>query len=128
MLLPGCPVLEDLAVCHGDFDGPPYCISSRTIKKLSLHYDCESVVDTMHHMSFDAPSLVSLDYSDYAFCLYPQVNLVSLVEARLDIRISRNIEMPDVSGLIKGIGNVETLHLSPDSVDVSLSLSFFETL
>ncbi|KAL1226347.1 F-box/LRR-repeat protein [Cardamine amara subsp. amara] len=72
----------------------------------------------MHHMSFDTPNLVSLDYSDYALCHYPQVNLESLVEARLDICISRNIERPDVSGLIKGIGTVETLHLSPDSVDV----------
>ncbi|XP_010513740.1 PREDICTED: F-box/LRR-repeat protein At3g60040-like [Camelina sativa] len=72
-------------------EGYPYCISSRTIKKLSVHYDCKFAVDTMQSMSFDAPSLVSLDYSDYALAVYEQVNLESLVEARLDLRYTDRV-------------------------------------
>ncbi|KAG7566396.1 F-box domain [Arabidopsis suecica] len=119
VLLPGCPVLEELVLRYKSYEGFPYCISSRTIKKLSVHYDCEFAIGTISGMSFDAPSLVSLDYSDYALAEYAQVNLESLVEARLDLRYTKNVERLDVSGLIKGICNIETLHLSPDSVDVS---------
>ncbi|KAG7566395.1 F-box domain [Arabidopsis suecica] len=118
VLLPGCPVLEELVLRYKSYEGFPYCISSRTIKKLSVHYDCEFAIGTISGMSFDAPSLVSLDYSDYALAEYAQVNLESLVEARLDLRYTKNVERLDVSGLIKGICNIETLHLSPDSVDV----------
>ncbi|XP_010445400.2 PREDICTED: F-box/LRR-repeat protein At3g60040-like [Camelina sativa] len=118
VLLPGCPVLEDLVVRHKYFEALPYCISSRSIKKLSVHYDCELEIGPDSIMSFDAPSLVSLDYSDYALAIYEQVNLASLVEAKMDIRYSKRIERPDVSSLIEGICNVETLHLSPGSADV----------
>ncbi|VVB06300.1 unnamed protein product [Arabis nemorensis] len=76
VLLPGCPVLEELSVHHEDFEGMPWCIASKTIKKLSVYYDVESEVDFMAHgMSFDASNLVSLDYYDYALYKYPQVNL-----------------------------------------------------
>ncbi|KAL1196585.1 F-box/LRR-repeat protein [Cardamine amara subsp. amara] len=120
VLLPGCPVLEELYVRHEEFEGIPFCISSRTIKKLSVHYDCESEIDFMDDrgMSFDAPSLVSLDYFDYALAEYPKVNLESLVEARLDLHYSKIIKRPNISGLIMGIRNIETLHLSPASADV----------
>ncbi|CAN6898927.1 unnamed protein product [Brassica oleracea var. botrytis] len=69
-------------------------------------------------MSFDTPSLVSLDYSDFALEEYTDMNLASLVEARLDIHYSKIIKKPNLSGLIIGISNVETLHLSPASADV----------
>ncbi|CAL9245721.1 unnamed protein product [Arabidopsis halleri] len=118
VLLPGCPVLEELVVRHENCEAFPFCIASRTIKKLSVHYDCEFGIGNMSYMSFDAPSLVSLDYSDYALAEYPQVNLESLVEARLDLRYSERIEKPDITGLIIGISNIETLHLSPGSADV----------
>ncbi|KAL0733101.1 hypothetical protein Bca4012_009311 [Brassica carinata] len=39
-------------------------------------------------LSFDAPSLVSFDYSDDALHEYAPVNFGSLVEARLDIRLN----------------------------------------
>uniref|UniRef100_A0A0D3AED6 FBD domain-containing protein n=1 Tax=Brassica oleracea var. oleracea TaxID=109376 RepID=A0A0D3AED6_BRAOL len=83
VLLPGCPVLEELSVY-------------------------------MPGMSFDAPNLVSLDYSDYA----------------LEFR-----RRPDMSGLINGISNVHTLILTPASADVisrcvkhGLSLPVFKNL
>ncbi|KAG7561504.1 F-box domain [Arabidopsis thaliana x Arabidopsis arenosa] len=96
----------------------PFCISNHSIKKLSVHYDAESEIDYMSGLSFDTPSLVFLDYFDYALHEYTSVNLESLVEARLDICYSKKITRPDISGLITGISNVKTLHLSPDSVDV----------
>ncbi|CAA7017421.1 unnamed protein product [Microthlaspi erraticum] len=117
VLLPACPVLEELSILHGDFEGHPYCISSRSIKKLSVRYYCEFYLRVMTGMSFDTPSLVSLDYSDHAMSVYTPLNLESLVEARLDICYSPKRE-PDVSALLIGMSNVETLHLSPASADV----------
>ncbi|XP_019093213.1 PREDICTED: F-box/LRR-repeat protein At1g06630-like [Camelina sativa] len=69
-------------------------------------------------MSFDAPSLVFLDYSDYALCSYPQVNLKSLVEARLDLRYHSEVNRPNIWGLLTGISHIKTLHLSANSADV----------
>ncbi|KAF3590446.1 hypothetical protein DY000_02020630 [Brassica cretica] len=115
VLLRGCPVLEELYVRHENCEGTPFCICSSTIKKLSVYYDFELL---RGGMSFDTPSLVSLNYRDYALEEYTDVNLASLVEARLDILYSIRIKDPDLSGLIIGISNVEILHLSPGSADV----------
>lgn len=75
-------------------------------------------------LSLDAPSLVSFDYSDHALYEYTPVNFGSLVEARVDIRYNRKVVKPDISGLMIGISNIETLHLSPASTDVSFFLLF----
>ena len=57
-----------LSVRHVNCERIPFCISSRSIKKLSVYYnfELETVITDMPGMSFDAPNLVSLDYSDYA--------------------------------------------------------------
>ncbi|KAG2258569.1 hypothetical protein Bca52824_077863, partial [Brassica carinata] len=102
VLLRGFPLLEELFVRHEKCEGTPFYIYNPTIKKLSVYYDFGLVRDG--GMSFDTPSLVSLDYSDYA--------------ARLDIRYTKRIKKLDLSGLIIGIRNVHTLHLSPASTDV----------
>ncbi|KAJ4904978.1 F-box family protein [Raphanus sativus] len=135
VLLPGCPVLEELSVRHVNYEGISYCISSRSIKKLTVYYNFETWITEMPGMSFDAPNLVSLDYSDYALEEYPQVNLESLVEARLNIKYSKLIKWPDMSGLINGISNVRALHLTPASTNVisrcvkhGLSLPVFKNL
>ncbi|XP_018459596.1 F-box/LRR-repeat protein At1g06630 [Raphanus sativus] len=135
VLLPGCPVLEELSVLHVDFVGVPFFISSRSIKKLSVSYKLESEITTMPGMSFHAPNLVSLNYSDYALEEYPQVDLESLVQAWLNIHYSKLIKRPDMSGLINGISNVHTLHLTPASTNVisrcvkhGLSLPMFKNL
>ncbi|XP_018488041.2 F-box/LRR-repeat protein At3g60040-like [Raphanus sativus] len=117
VLLPGCPVLDELTVVH-KYDLYPYRISSQSIKKLTVYYDCEVGLDYMSVMSLDAPSLVSLDYTDYAMSEYPLVNLKSLLKAKLNLSSSGKIKKPDLTGLITGISNVETLHLSPASADV----------
>ena len=121
VLLPGCPMLEELTVVHKTDFYPNYRISSQTIKKLTVFYCYDFGIDDGSRISFDAPSVVSLNYTDYALYEYPLVNLGSLVKAKLDISYSKtNIKRPDLSGLLVGISNVETLHLSPDSTDVSL--------
>ncbi|KAG7561482.1 F-box domain [Arabidopsis thaliana x Arabidopsis arenosa] len=117
VLLPGCPVLEEFFVYHDGFEGWPYRISSQTIKRLLVQYDDFEIGNTSF-MSIDAPNLLFLDYSHYALSEYQQVNLASLVEARLDIQYTKIINRPDITGLIIGISNVETLRLSPESVHV----------
>ncbi|KAJ4896977.1 F-box family protein [Raphanus sativus] len=115
VLVAGCPVLEELFVRHEEMEAHPYYISSRTIKKLSVQYSGRE--DYESGLSLDAPSLVSFDYSDHALYEYTPVNFGSLVEARLDIRYSKEVDKPDISGLMIGISNIETLHLSPASAD-----------
>ncbi|CAN6898925.1 unnamed protein product [Brassica oleracea] len=119
VLLPGCPMLEELTVVHKTDFYPNYRISSQTIKKLTVFYCYDFGIDDGSRISFDAPSVVSLNYADYALSEYPLVNLGSLVKAKLDISYSKtNIKRPVLSGLLVGISNVETLHLSPDSTDL----------
>ncbi|WZZ29503.1 hypothetical protein YC2023_012904 [Brassica napus] len=118
-----------LSVRHVNCERIPFCISSRSIKKLSVYYnfELETVITDMPGMSFDAPNLNLEEY--------PQVDLESLVEARLNIQYSKLIKRPDMSGLINGISNVHTLILTPASADVisrcvkhGLSLPVFKNL
>ena len=44
----------------------------------------------------------------------------------MDLCYSKRIKRPDISGLLVGISNVQTLHLSVGSVDVSLPIFFKE--
>ncbi|XP_019094014.1 PREDICTED: F-box/LRR-repeat protein At1g06630-like [Camelina sativa] len=115
VLLAGCPVLEELSVHHRD-QAIPHTISSPTVKRLSVDYDCHSE----NELSFDLPNLEYLDYSDFALHEYPQVNLGSLVEAKMDL-YPGHVERADVTELLMGIRNVEILHLSPVTVDVIYS-------
>ncbi|KAL0663153.1 hypothetical protein Bca4012_099990 [Brassica carinata] len=119
VLLAACPVLEELTVHHHNFSATPHTIASRTVKRLSVHYDSPIDVDNCSFMSFDLPKLVYLEYSHCALREYRQVVLESLVEAKLDLYPDRNAgERPDVTDLIMGMRNVDILHLSPVSVDV----------
>ncbi|XP_018490067.2 F-box/LRR-repeat protein At3g60040-like [Raphanus sativus] len=118
VLLPCCPVLEELTFNHTAYFNP-YRISSQSIKKLTAFNDYDEGIDHGPAMSYDAPSLVSLDYTDFALSSYPLVNFGSLVEAKLDLSYCKEkIKRPDLSGLLVGISNVEILHLSPGSADV----------
>ncbi|CAL9245270.1 unnamed protein product [Arabidopsis halleri] len=133
VLLAGCPVLEELSVHHHDFSATPHTISSPTVKRLSVDYHSPDDVDSASHMSFDLPKLVYLEYSHCALGEYWQINLESLVEAKLDLCLEKRVKRLDVTDLIKGIRNVQTLHLSPDSVHVIYSycrygLPVFENL
>uniref|UniRef100_A0A1J3K0Q8 F-box/LRR-repeat protein n=1 Tax=Noccaea caerulescens TaxID=107243 RepID=A0A1J3K0Q8_NOCCA len=118
VFLPGCPVLEELSVHQMGSVVTPRTISSPTVKRLSVNYDCSQEVCDLISMSFDLPKLVCLDYSDYALAKYGQVSLESLVEAKLDLRPLKSAWLqrpPDLTDLIVGIRHVEILHLSPVS-------------
>ncbi|CAH8337294.1 unnamed protein product [Eruca vesicaria subsp. sativa] len=119
VLLAGCPVLEELTVHHHDFSATPHTIASQTVKRLSVHYDSPFDVECCSFMSFDLPNLLFLEYSHCALSEYIQVNLESLVDAKLDLYPEKKAgERPDVTNLIRGMRHVHTLHLSPVSVDV----------
>ncbi|KAL1196601.1 F-box/LRR-repeat protein [Cardamine amara subsp. amara] len=118
VFLAGCPVLEELSVHHKNLEAPPHTISSPTVKRLLVDYD--AAYDPID-MSFDLPNLVYLEYSDCTFEYYCQVNLESLVEAKLNLYEAGDFPRRDVTNLIIGIRNVEILHLSRDSVDVIYS-------
>ncbi|ESQ28188.1 hypothetical protein EUTSA_v10019739mg, partial [Eutrema salsugineum] len=119
VLLAGCPVLEELSVHHKNSVVTPNSISSPTIKRLSVNFDCRRETDCHRTMSFDLPRLVYLEYSDFALSLYRQVNLDSLVEVKLDLHLINfyNGWRPDITDLIAGLRNVEILHVSPVSAD-----------
>ncbi|XP_023638963.1 F-box/LRR-repeat protein At4g14103 [Capsella rubella] len=79
-------------------------------------------------VSFDTPNLLYLDYSDFVANNYKLVKLDSLVEARLDLglngthvyardHLGYQIER-DATNLIMGIHNVQTLHISSDTLEV----------
>lgn len=84
------------------------------------------------YVSFDTPNLIYLNYADFVALNYPLVKLDSLVEARLDVgpnqgqmraRDSDEFQAPwDATNLIMGIHNVQTLHLTSDTLEV---FSFF---
>lgn len=78
-------------------------------------------------MTFDTPNLAFLEYSDLAARKYPVVNLDSLVEAKLELRVYRNMSNP--TNLMIGLRYVEVLELlSVDTWKVKKNGFFFFAL
>lgn len=88
------------------------------------------------YVSFDTPNLLYLNYSEFVARNYPLVKLDSLVEARLDVgsirshlqvqeRGSDEFEGWDATNLIMGIQNVQTLHITSDTIEVFFIYSLF---
>lgn len=81
----------------------------------NIDYDFEGIM-------FDTPSLTHFKYYDFAPKSYPMVNLESLVEATVGLRLpldrawigqyARDVDTSDATNLIKELRNVETLTLS----------------
>ncbi|KAF3531326.1 hypothetical protein DY000_02037546 [Brassica cretica] len=123
-IIHACPVLEELTIRNGGY----------------FENACQTV-------RFQAPSLVYLDYSSFVFRKYDVGDLDSLVEARLSLKLWRSTShydydddyyydyngslcddddpsppiFGDVTCLVAAIRNITTLHLSPDSLEVSPS-------
>ncbi|KFK35152.1 hypothetical protein AALP_AA5G245200 [Arabis alpina] len=105
------------------------CISSTTLKKLAYRSDGDSSCVPKRCVSFDTPGLVYLDYSDMVADKYENLRLDSLVEVRLDLRLTANQIMHKnaldhtefvpcgVTTLFTGIRNVKILCLSPDALE-----------
>lgn len=62
-------------------------VSSRSLKRLTFRFE-EQFDENHESVSFDTPNLVYLEYSDVIADKYPKVNLGSLVEASLDLRMT----------------------------------------
>lgn len=143
MLLPAFPVLEELYVKNILWKPWGDTVSSASLKKLSLHAEgCESMtvhVPTSMSISFDTPSLLYLEYFDEVARDYPKVNLTSLVEAVLDLKIRHYIMLErernddwlrkyvvmrcgNLWKLMSGIRNVETLTFSCVTLEVIMFL------
>ncbi|KAL0720189.1 hypothetical protein Bca4012_034788 [Brassica carinata] len=138
-LIKGCPVLEELFVTDIGADAldpyPPCCtasVKSPSIKRLVVCVDMPyggphnrySFRDVHYQSVVKAPSLVYLDYSSHVFMHYRFVDLDSLAEVRLNLKLwdhhkpnKPGIYDGDVTNLAAGISNITTLHLSPDSLE-----------
>jgi hypothetical protein len=147
-LLDGFPALEELYIREAVSELSNALLSSGTfvkcasIKRLVVFTDCPKFKEDEDHQEpcFIAPSLVYLDYSSYLSENYDLIDLNSLVEARLNLRLVESFNnygssdndgdvygwdfnVPfdyygDVTNLVAGITNITTLHLSPDSLEV----------
>ncbi|XP_048596503.1 F-box/LRR-repeat protein At3g59250-like, partial [Brassica napus] len=110
-----------------------YSVSHNTLTGLSVC--CSRIFDVNpKKMSFDTPNLVLLEYSDTIADKYPKVEFSSLVEARLDLRMTKDqlvkakfsdddrslpVEMvASATNFFMGICNVKVLHLSSDTLEV----------
>ncbi|KAL0701176.1 hypothetical protein Bca4012_057298 [Brassica carinata] len=136
-LIKGCPVLEELFVTDIGADAldpyPPCCtasVKSPSIKRLVVSVDMPyggphnlySFRDVHYQSVVKAPSLVYLDYSSHVFMDYRFVDLDSLAEVRLNLKLwdHHKPNKPiygDVTNLAAGISDITTLHLSPDSLE-----------
>ncbi|KAF3597995.1 hypothetical protein DY000_02021013, partial [Brassica cretica] len=99
-LINGCPVLEELFVtdigADADDPYPPCCttsVKSASIKRLVVSVDMpygsdKESFEQFHHQSYvKAPSLVYLDYSSHVFMDYRFVDLDSLAQVRLNLKL-----------------------------------------
>lgn len=127
LFIDNCPLLEELNI-RDEYRPSTWkgYVSSGSIKRLSISVvEIPEHKESLHAVWFDAPTLVHLDYSCYVSSHYDVVDLDSLVEARLNIRlweattIHDDSDLGDVTHLVSGIRNIKTLYLSPDSLEVS---------
>ncbi|KAL0665625.1 hypothetical protein Bca4012_028329 [Brassica carinata] len=133
-LIKGCPVLEELFITDIGADAvdpyPPCCtasVKSASIKRLVVSVDMpyggprnEHSFRDLHYQSYvKAPSLVYLDYSSHVFMNYRFLDLDSLLQVRLNLKLWDHHKpiYGDVTNLAAGITNITTLHLSPDSLE-----------
>ena len=88
-LIDGCPVLEDLFISDADPLKPSYCgehVESETIKRLVVFVNLPKAYHP-EGTYLRAPNLVQLDYSCYVSKNHSFVDLDSLVQVRLDLRL-----------------------------------------
>ncbi|KAG7566482.1 Leucine-rich repeat 2 [Arabidopsis suecica] len=130
-LISGCPVLEELVMINLMWGLLDVCsVSNPTLKRVTIC--CETIDYNPQSVSFDTPNLVYLEFTDVVAIKYPKVNLDSLVEARLGLRLTpyqitraRNSvdgvgeEMVgNASDFLMGISNVKILYLSSHTLEV----------
>ncbi|CAG7890727.1 unnamed protein product [Brassica rapa] len=130
------PVLEEAELISMDWVDPVDTVSSSTLKKLTVHATGMKTVQNPKSISFDAPNLRFLAYSDWVAEDYPVVKLSKLDVARIALSVTddqtRKIRGPrkylsegdvvrqfgNVVKLMIGIRDVRELHLHPDTLEV----------
>lgn len=135
------PVLEEAELISMDWVDPVDTVSSSTLKKLTVHATGMKTVQNPKSISFDAPNLRFLAYSDWVAEDYPVVKLSKLDVARIALSVTddqtRKIRGPrkylsegdvvrqfgNVVKLMIGIRDVRELHLHPDTLEVNFLLS-----
>lgn len=146
-LVSGCHVLEELVMVKMTWDFCGACsVSNPTLKRLIIY--CEYDDENPESVSLDTPSLVYLELTDTVAAKYPKMNLDSLVEASVGIKMTpdqvfRGRDLvnrhygyklrKDVSAtdFLMGISHVKILYLSSQALEVSIYqshlcvLSFF---
>ncbi|KAL1191101.1 F-box/LRR-repeat protein [Cardamine amara subsp. amara] len=123
ILLPRCPVLEELVVEEKRWVHWCGSVSSPSLKRLCIRSFNIPII------SVDVPNLVYLELSCIFGSKYANVNLDSLVEARLNLWVeetrikelrngSVHLNPDDMLDLINGIRHVRVLHLSSDALEL----------
>ncbi|KAH0918943.1 hypothetical protein HID58_026603 [Brassica napus] len=133
-LVSGCHVLEELVMVKMTWDFCGACsVSNPTLKRLIIY--CEYDDENPESVSLDTPSLVYLELTDTVAAKYPKMNLDSLVEASVGIRMTpdqvfRGRDLvnrhygyklrKDVSAtdFLMGISHVKILYLSSQALEV----------
>ncbi|EOA27120.1 hypothetical protein CARUB_v10023220mg [Capsella rubella] len=122
-LLSHCPVLEELVL--EDQRWKQWCgsLSSPLLKRLRIRFFNIPII------SLDVPNLVYLELSCIFGSKYANVNLESLVEARLNLWVEEqrlrelrhgaaHLVSADMMDLITAIRNVKVLHLTSDALEL----------
>ncbi|EOA37751.1 hypothetical protein CARUB_v10012566mg, partial [Capsella rubella] len=120
-LISACPVLEELLIYgHNCEDWNWSCVvSSKILKRLTIHRKQWDNDGDFESISFDTPSLEYFDYFDVLRDHYPVVNLSSLVEAKIELPPLYNGDTYDVTNLIKGLKHVQILIIGfPDTMQL----------
>ncbi|KFK33098.1 hypothetical protein AALP_AA6G330900 [Arabis alpina] len=138
-LLSASPVLEELVIDNIEWERWKWSsiVSSPTLQRLTIRreewfsYDSDDILDSrglaydFDSISLDTPSLIYLDYSDYVPKEYPTVNLNSLVEAKLDLRVDEegvweatHVDDFNPVNLISCLKNVEILDLTIQTTEM----------
>ncbi|KAK8502101.1 hypothetical protein V6N13_038609 [Hibiscus sabdariffa] len=112
-LISGCPVLEDLVLFCCSIDrASELNIHSLSLKRLALDFqNWHFVRSDGFDLSIDAPSLVYFKYTHRGGRGYGARNMESLKKADITIFNFNNVDREQSAALLRGICNVQVLHL-----------------
>ncbi|KAG7572370.1 F-box domain [Arabidopsis suecica] len=133
MFRPAFPVLQELYLANMTWSNSDEAASNASLKKLTIYASGFDDYLNPKSISFDTPSLVYLEYSDFVAADYPKVNLTNLVEARLNLMVTEDqvklirapndeddgfLHLRNVWKLMSGIRNVQKLFITADTLEV----------